>query len=187
VRVWAIGQNARLTTVAALVVLCTVVAHADTALATESFTLTSPDFGAGDTIPSRFTCTGRDRSPELRWSGVPEGTASFALIAEDPDAPSGTFTHWVLFNLPGREKDLPGGLPPRPSLSGGAIQGTNSFGSVGYRGPCPPPGSPHHYHFVLFALELSIDGNSKMTAEALRSAMRGHIKESTELVGTFSR
>src|SRR5581483_8689871 len=130
---------------------------------------------------------GADTSPALNWTNAPKGTSSFALIVEDPDAPSGTFVHWVLFNLPGDKTELTAGLPKTRLLDGGGAQGTDSFGSVGYRGPCPPPGPPHHYHFILFALDSSLGADSSYDASALRSAMSGHIKATTELVGTFGR
>ncbi len=163
------------------------VAPAPAAEATAAMTLSSPAFSAGAPIPAQFTCSGADSSPALNWTGAPADTSSFALIVEDPDAPSGTFIHWVLFNLPGNKIALPADLPKADSLPGGGSQGTNSFGSVGYRGPCPPPGPPHHYHFILFALDSPLDANSSYDASALRSAMTGHVKATAELVGTFGR
>ena len=152
-----------------------------------AFALTSPAFSSGAAIPVQFSCSGSDQSPALNWTGAPEGTGSFALIVEDPDAPSGTFVHWVIFNLPGSSTGLPADVPKTPTLPDGAVQGKNGMGATGYKGPCPPPGKIHHYHFDLFALDTKVDAASNADADSLRSAMRGHIRGSTELVGTFSR
>ncbi|MGO9607898.1 MAG: YbhB/YbcL family Raf kinase inhibitor-like protein [Candidatus Binataceae bacterium] len=149
--------------------------------------LTSPAFASGAAIPVQYSCTDGDQSPALSWSGGPADVRSFALIVEDPDAPSGTFVHWVIFNLPGSATDIPAGVPATPSLPDGSTQGTNSFGTVGYRGPCPPPGLTHHYHFILFALDSTLRVDSQADAKAVRSAVSGHIKATAELIGTFSR
>lgn len=153
----------------------------------EQMAVSSPAFEPGARIPAQFTCTGSDFSPELKWTRVPSGTKSLALVVEDPDAPSGTFIHWVLFNLPAGSMGIPDGQPASPSLPNGARQGVNGFGTFGYKGPCPPPGPVHHYHFILFALDAMVDPGGEADATALRSAMEGHIKASAELVGTFSR
>src|SRR5437762_6437024 len=109
--------------------------------------LTSTAFKEGDTIPKQYTGDGTNAPPPLKWADPPAGTKSFALICEDPDAPRGTFTHWVMWNLPAEARELGEGAPP-----GGAIQGKNDFGKIGYGGPAPPPGKPHRYVFRLDAL-----------------------------------
>ncbi len=171
----------------AALTLCVVATSGLVLAETPPMELSSPAFPAGGSIPARFTCTGADGSPPLKWEDAPAGTESFALIVEDPDAPSGTFVHWVIFNLPKGDSGTPADLPKTPSLPDGGMQGTNSFGVVGYRGPCPPAGTPHHYHFILFALDSKLDADSSEDAGSLRSAMSGHIKATTELVGTFTR
>src|SRR5438046_2963383 len=114
--------------------------------------LSSDAFRQGSTIPEQYTCKGKNISPALEWAGIPEGTKSFALIAEDPDAPIGTYTHWVAYNIPADRQNLPAGLPPA-SRAEGIMQGKNDFGVVGYGGPCPPMGDKdHRYIFRLFAL-----------------------------------
>ena len=152
-----------------------------------SFRLTSSAFAEGETIPKRYTCDGADQSPPLTWSDPPAGTQSLALIVEDPDAPSGTFVHWVIYRLSPSPAELTAGVPRQAELPNGARQGRNSFRRVGYGGPCPPAGAPHHYHFQLFALDLSPDVTSGASASELRSAMNGHIVGQTELVGLYGR
>jgi Raf kinase inhibitor-like YbhB/YbcL family protein len=149
--------------------------------------LSSHAFANGATIPPEFTCRGADKSPPLGWSGAPEGTKALALIVEDPDAPSGTFVHWVAFNLPADSTELAGGVPQTATLARGGEQGVNDFGRVGYNGPCPPPGGAHHYHFRLFALDSTVRLKPGATASALRRAMQGHVKAAADLVGIFSR
>src|SRR5258708_19323496 len=117
------------------------------------FDLTRSAFKAGQSIPIQFTCDGQQVSPPLVWSGAPPQTATFALIADDPDAPRGTFTHWVLFNIPGDVDHLDEQVPPVPVLDNGAVQGRNDFGGVGYGAPCPPMGAPHRYPFTLYPLD----------------------------------
>jgi Raf kinase inhibitor-like YbhB/YbcL family protein len=149
--------------------------------------LSSPYFTNGATMPDQFTCKGTDESPPLAWTAIPNGVKSLALIVEDPDAPGGTFVHWVAYNIPASSVGLPKGVPRNPQLAEGGEQGINSFGKIGYNGPCPPPGSPHHYHFKLYALDQEIDPGKQPRAEALEAAMRGHVKASAELVGIFGR
>src|SRR5215831_17431918 len=117
-----------------------------------AFELKSTAFKANDAIPRNYTCDGSDRSVPLTWTDPPAGTKSLALIADDPDAPRGTWVHWVLYDVPATVKDLPEGLPAEEKLDNGATQGRNDFGKIGYGGPCPPPGPLHHYHFKLYAL-----------------------------------
>src|SRR5438128_2167054 len=118
--------------------------------------LVSTAFLEGSPIPRKHTGDGSDVSPPLEWSDVPEGTKSLALICDDPDAPRGTWVHWVVFNIPAERKDLPEAQPPRGSLPSGARQGKNDFGKLGYGGPAPPPGKPHRYMFKLYALDTTL-------------------------------
>ena len=153
--------------------------------------LTSRAFHDGDAIPTQFTCDGADRSPALEWSGAPDQAKSFALIVEDPDAPGGTFIHWVLYDIPGSVHVIPEGIPKGPTVSplGGAKQGRTSFkGTPGYGGPCPPPGAAHHYHFLLFALDKTTLGiEPGASRDDVMHAMRGHELAHGELVGTYAR
>lgn len=148
-----------------------------------SITLTSKAFSDGGPIPNQFTCSGADLSPPLGWSGAPSGTKSLALTVIDPDAPTKHFVHWVLFNLPPGTTELPEGGPPPP----GSVQGRNDFGSSGYRGPCPPPGGPHHYHFKVYALDTVLSLPAGASEPSFESAGQGHVLASGELIGTFQR
>jgi Raf kinase inhibitor-like YbhB/YbcL family protein len=153
------------------------------------FVLSSPAFANGDPIPAQYTCDGANRSPALSWTGAPPTTASFALIVEDPDAPGGTFIHWVLYDLPGTASSLPEAVPPDPELPtlGGARQGRTSFRKIGYGGPCPPKGPPHHYHFRLFALDAKLGLATGATRDEVAAAMQGHEVGRTELIGVYAR
>ncbi len=155
-----------------------------------AFTLTSPAFKAGERIPKIYTCDGEDVSPALRWSGAPAKTASFALIMDDPDAPAGTWVHWVLYDLPAEAKELPQGVAKKDSAAGaaqGACWGVDSFDRVGYFGPCPPPGAPHHYHFKLYALDKVLGLKPRAAKAELAAAMAGHILAAAELIGLYGR
>ncbi len=152
-----------------------------------SLQLRSTAFAEGAVIPAEYTCTGSDKSPPLKWTGIPTGTGSFALIVEDPDAPRGTFVHWVIYNLGSSLTELPEDIPRSAQTTTGARQGVNGLDRVGYKGPCPPPGAPHHYHFQLFALDSPLKLNPGASAAEVRQAMKGHVLASTELVGTFGR
>jgi Raf kinase inhibitor-like YbhB/YbcL family protein len=143
-------------------------------------------FSEGGQIPSRYTCDGRDISPPLSWSGVPEGTKSLALICDDPDAPGKTWVHWVLFNLPPRIKELPEGVPALETISGGGEQGTNDFRKIGYGGPCPPSGT-HRYMFKLYALDTEVALASGATRADLDRAMKGRVLAEGALTGKYSR
>jgi Raf kinase inhibitor-like YbhB/YbcL family protein len=152
-----------------------------------TFALRSPDFANGANIPRTFTCEGEDRSPALEWSGAPPGTRAFALIADDPDAPAGTWVHWVIYNIPGETHALKGGMEKNEKLGDGSLQGRNDFRKSGYNGPCPPPGKAHRYFFKLYALsgELALaPGASKSDVE---HAMEGHILARTEWIGRYQR
>jgi len=168
--------------VVALVLPICALARADS-----DFRLTSPAFNPGAPIPTDFSCAAGDHSPALAWTGAPVGTKSYALIVEDPDAPMGTFIHWVVFNLPSGASGMAANSPKTPQLADGARQGNNGTGAVGYKGPCPPPGKTHHYHFELFALDTALDMPPVADAASLRAAMQNHVKGSAELVGTFER
>lgn len=148
--------------------------------------LKSPAFKNGDLIPSKYTCDGLDISPPLDWESIPEGTKSFAIIADDPDAPMGTWVHWVIFNIPPDEKGLPEGVPTERELSNGARQGTNDFRRIGYGGPCPPGGT-HRYFFKIYALDTLLDLKPGATKPQLLSAMKGHIIGQGELMGRYRR
>ncbi|HVC35672.1 MAG TPA: YbhB/YbcL family Raf kinase inhibitor-like protein [Chloroflexota bacterium] len=152
-----------------------------------SFTLRSTAFANGAAIPRQYTCDGADQSPPLEWSELPDGTTSLALIVEDPDAPHGTFMHWVLYNLPPAPPELAAGVPHQAIIANGARQGRNDFRRVGYGGPCPPRGPAHHYHFSMYALNASPDLTPGATASELRAAMVGHTLGEAELIGTYGR
>ena len=160
---------------------------------TMSFTLTSSAFLHEERIPSQYTCEGEDISPGLEWSDVPEGTKSFTLSCLDPDAPPGTWVHWVLYDLPAGASSLDESLPKLEKLENGALQGAcwgvDSFSRVGYYGPCPPPGhGDHRYYFRLYALDtesLLLPPNA--TWFQVEKAHSGHILGTTEYMGTYSR
>ncbi len=152
-----------------------------------AFTMQSSDFTNGGDIPRTFTCDGEDRSPALSWSGAPDGTKALALIADDPDAPAGTWVHWVIFNIPARTQSLPAGVEKKEQLADGSKQGRNDFRKIGYGGPCPPPGKPHRYSFKLYALgsELALPaGASKADVERVMAA---HTLGKAELMGRYKR
>jgi Raf kinase inhibitor-like YbhB/YbcL family protein len=152
-----------------------------------ALTLSTSAFKPGGEIPRQHTCEGADQSPALTWSGAPAGTKSFALIADDPDAPVGTWVHWVVYDLPGDATGLPQGVPAKDTVSGDGKQGVNDFRKVGYGGPCPPPGKPHRYFFKLYAL----DAPTKLQARAIKAevlrAIEGHVLAQAELMGTYKR
>lgn len=152
-----------------------------------SFTVSSASFQNGADIPKKFTCSDADVSPELHWTSPPAGTQSFALIADDPDAPAGTWTHWVLFDLPAQIAALPEGVPKTDELPSGAHQGRNDFRKIGYGGPCPPAGKPHHYLFKLYALDKKLDLKPGASKPELEQAMQGHILAQAELMGKYKR
>ena len=172
----------------ALLVLFTVWAIPALGIAadTSSLQLSSSAFGNGTVIPMQYTCNGAEESPPVAWIGVPGNAKSLALIVEDPDAPSGNFVHWVVYNIPPSEQGLTGKKPGR-LFPGGGEEGMNGAGKMGYFGPCPPPGSPHHYHFKLFALDKSLNLGLQPDAKSVRDGMKGHVIASTELVGMFGR
>jgi len=152
-----------------------------------SLQISSAAFSAGEMIPKKFTCDGPDVSPKLSWSAAPEKGQSFALIMDDPDAPVGTWVHWVLFDLPADTKELAEGVAKQEQLANGARQGRNDFGKIGYGGPCPPPGNPHRYFFKLYALDTKLHLKAGSTKADVERAMKGHILAQAELVGRYGR
>ena len=150
-----------------------------------SLEITSPAFVNAGSIPSDFSCAGRDISPALTWTEPPAGTQSFALIMDDPDAPMGTWVHWVLYNIPASTRDLKEATPTDAQLSDGSLQGKTSAGSTGYHGPCPPSGT-HRYFFKLYALDSMLPLSTNADKKELLAAMEGHILANAELMGTFS-
>ena len=149
--------------------------------------LTSANFSAGGTIPTRFTCEGENISPQFSWEEVPGDAKSFALIMHDPDAPRpGGFTHWVLYNIPGKKRGLDSDVPKREQIPGTGVQGQNDAGEIGYMGPCPPSGR-HRYYVRLFALDKEMSLGPGATHEELTDVMEGHILERAELMGTYSK
>jgi Raf kinase inhibitor-like YbhB/YbcL family protein len=148
--------------------------------------MSSSAFAAEGTIPKKHTCDGADVSPALTWSGAP-GAQSFAIIADDPDAPVGTWVHWVLYDLPGDAKELTENVPKQEQLANGARQGRNDFRKIGYGGPCPPAGKPHRYYFKLYALDKKLGLKPGATKADVESAMQGHILAQGELMGRFGR
>ena len=152
-----------------------------------SFQITTPAFSAGGDIPKKFTCDGPDLSPKLAWTDPPPKTQAFALIVDDPDAPVGTWVHWVLFDLAANTKELPEGVAKQDQVLSGAKQGRNDFGKVGYGGPCPPPGKPHRYFFKLYALDANLGLKAGATKADVERAMKGHILAQGELMGRYGR
>jgi len=152
-----------------------------------ALTVSSSAFKEGDRIPAKYTCQGQDVSPPLAWSEPPAGTQSVALIVDDPDAPGGVFTHWVLFNIPPDSRELPEAVPTQAELASGALQGKTDFGRTGYGGPCPPPGRPHRYQFTLYALDQTLDLKGGASKKQLLSAMEGHILAQGQFTGTYQR
>ena len=144
-------------------------------------------FSPGGAIPKSYTCDGADASPDLSWSGAPIGVQSFALIADDPDAPVGTWTHWLIWNIPAQSKGLPTDMPKDETLGNGACQGRNDFRHIGYRGPCPPPGKPHRYFFKVYALDAMLNLKTGAKRDELEGAMKGHVLAKGELMGKYGR
>ena len=149
--------------------------------------ISSASFAAGEMIPKKFTCDGPDASPKLSWTEPPANTQSFALVMDDPDAPAGTWVHWVLFDLPAETRELAEGVAKQEQLANGARQGRNDFGKIGYGGPCPPPGNPHRYFFKLYALNVKLNLKAGATKADVEGAMRGHILAHAEMIGKYGR
>lgn len=148
----------------------------------DSLKVTSPSFREGEMIPGKFTCDGENISPEIRWEGLPEGTKSLALICDDPDAPSGDFVHWVVFNIPAKID----GFDENAEISEIADLGMTDYGRKGYGGPCPPSGT-HHYHFKVYALDEMIETEKDLDKYDLLDKMEGHVMAKGEIVGLYKR
>lgn len=157
-----------------------------TAASGANLTLSSPSLQDGR-VPKEFTCDGEDKSPLLDWTGAPSGTNTFALTVTDPDAPNGTFTHWVIYNLPANTTRLPEDVPKMGQLANGSRQGKTDFGKVGYGGPCPPAGKPHHYAFKVYALDSKIDVPAGAPRSHVESAIQGHVLARGELTAQYGR
>ncbi len=152
-----------------------------------TLTVSSTAFAAGQPIPPLYSCRGKNISPPLAWTGVPASTKSLALILDDPDAPMGTYVHWVIYNIPATSKGLAESIPARPKLDDGSLQGANSSGGTGYTGPCPPSGT-HHYHFKLYALDTArLDLRDATGCRELESEAEAHAIATAELVAVYSR
>ncbi len=149
--------------------------------------LISPAFNNNQSIPQKYTCEGEDISPPLEWKGVVENVKSFVLIADDPDAPMGTWVHWVIYNIPSEVTELKEGIPAIESLDDGTLQGITDFNRIGYGGPCPPPGKPHRYYFKLYALDTKLQFSPGATKKEVEQAIQGNIIDKSELIGLYSR
>lgn len=154
-----------------------------------SFRISSPDFREGESIPRKFSCDGEDLSPQIFWDGAPEGTKSFVLTVEDPDAPMGTFIHWVVYDVPATARELKRGAESGPPSLDGMKQGRTDFGHSRYGGPCPPRGyGKHRYYFILRALDVpAIDVPPEPKKNMVEKAMKGHVLAETRLMGTYER
>lgn len=149
--------------------------------------LRSPDFPSGEMIPKQFTCDGADNSPAFEWSDPPAGTQSFAFLADDPDAPAGTWVHWVLFDLPASVRALQQNVPRKEELADGSRQGRNDFGKIGYGGPCPPAGAPHRYFFKIYALDTKLNLKPGATKKDVERAKQGRVLAEGEWMGRYGR
>ena len=149
--------------------------------------ISSAAFADGQPIPEKYTADGSDVSPPLAWTNAPAGAKSFALIVDDPDAPAGTWVHWVIYNLPATATTLAESTPKSPQLPDGSSQGLNSFRKTGYNGPAPPAGKAHHYFFKIYALEVLLDLPPNSTKADLLKAMDGHVLAQGQLMGTYQR
>jgi hypothetical protein len=149
--------------------------------------LTSTVFTEGAAIPPKHTCDAKNVSPPLKWNDVPAGAKTLVLIVDDPDAPSGTWVHWVLYDLPATTSELAEDVPKSQYIAGGAKQGLNDFRHLGYGGPCPPHGNPHRYFFKLYALDVLLDLKPGLTKKELEQAMEKHILAQARLMGTYQR
>lgn len=151
-----------------------------------TISLKSTAFEHGSMIPSKYTCDGKDISPPLQWSNLPAGAKTLVLISDDPDAPMGTWVHWVIFNIPAEKEGLPEGIPGVERFSDGTVQGKNDFGRIGYGGPCPPGGT-HRYFFKIYALDTQLELMPGSTKSHVLQAMKGHVLDSGELMGRYTR
>jgi len=151
-----------------------------------SIEVTSTAFQAGERIPVKYTCDGDDVSPPLSWSSIPAGTKSLALICDDPDAPMGTWVHWVIYNLPATATGLPENVPPHPILKDGARQGMSDFKRIGYGGPCPPSGT-HRYSFRVYAIDSKLELEPGVAKADILKGMEGHLLAEGSLMGRYGR
>jgi Raf kinase inhibitor-like YbhB/YbcL family protein len=151
-----------------------------------TFTVESPAFNNGKALPPRFTCGSDGVSPPLTLENLPEDTKAVAFILEDPDAPKGTYTHWIMWNWPASKTEIPAALPAQTKLESGAIQGTGSNGKVGYNPPCPPSGT-HHYYLKAYALDSKLNLPSSSDKQALLAAMQGHVIGQGMLMATYHK
>jgi hypothetical protein len=149
--------------------------------------VTSAAFESGHAMAVKYSCQGDDVSPPLKFDGAPANTKSFALICDDPDAPGGTWVHWIMYNLPPDATSLSENMAKVEVLPNGAAQGRNSFQKIGYGGPCPPGGNPHRYFFKVYALDNTLALDSPPDKEKLLAAMNGHILAQGQLMGTYQR
>jgi Raf kinase inhibitor-like YbhB/YbcL family protein len=169
----------------ALAIMCQAWASGESA--TLKLTVSSPVITGDGRIPAKYTCDGEGVSPPLDWSPGPAATESYALIVDDPDAPGGSFTHWLMYNIPLNTTRLEEHVAASVRLGDGTLQGKNSYGRAGYGGPCPPPGNPHHYRFSVYALDTRLKLGPGASKDDLMKAMRGHVLAQGELTGTYGR
>lgn len=152
-----------------------------------SFQLSSSAFASGVVIPREYTCDGADESPDLHWADPPPGTATFALVIHDPDAPAGDWVHWVAWNIPKTSHGVAGNFPRDEQLADGTRQGRNDFRKIGYNGPCSPPGKAHRYFFRVYAVDTKLDLAPGVIRSQLDSALKGHVLAEAEYMGTYRR
>jgi Raf kinase inhibitor-like YbhB/YbcL family protein len=163
-------------------------AQAPAAKTEKPFQLTSTAFEPDAAIPSKYACSGTNVSPALAWTDPPANTQSFALIVDDPDAASATpVVHWLIYAIPATQRSLTEDAPKKPTIPGGARQGRNSSGKIGYTGPCPDPGKVHHYFFKLYALDYMPELKAKAKFEDVQAAVKGHATAEAEMIGRFQR
>jgi Raf kinase inhibitor-like YbhB/YbcL family protein len=148
--------------------------------------VTSTAFKEGEMIPRKYTCRGENISPQIAWSNIPEGTKSFLLIADDPDAPMGTWVHWVVYNIPANFSELKERFPEDSKFPDGIMQGITDFGTTGYGGPCPPSGI-HRYYFKLYAIDIILDVKPRLTKQEVLNEIEGHILAKGQLMGKFRK
>jgi len=156
-----------------------------TAVAAQGLTVTSPAFQEGQSIPQKYSCEGDNVSPAISWSAA-NNAKSYAMVVEDPDAPSGMFVHWVIYNIPASEHGLAENIPTQPTLPNGTVNGLNGAKKIGYIGPCPPNGT-HRYFFKVYALDTILSHSSNMNHDKLLAAIQGHVVSEGQLMGTFER
>ena len=154
-----------------------------------SMTLTSQAFADGEPIPSKYTGDGQDISPPIQWANMPKGAISLALVCDDPDAPAGTWDHWIVYNIPATTEGAEEGISSTKAARKPPMwdEGLNSWGNVGYQGPKPPPGAPHHYVFTLYALDTALDLKAGLTKKSLLNTIKAHTLATARLVGTYQR